>query len=158
MQNIWSFGYRWPAVSQKQLLNSKLHYQLENSCYPNSSLSGTLYRSIISLHVHHAYLNTAQNIWVYSTLTHQVRGWVFLWFCASPLTPWLSWIVLILVDFTTNFLCISLCQHLRFFTCCIFLLHDLTFSLTFKCVQCQACKGIKRGIIQKKCVEYFIAI
>ena len=44
-------------------------------------------------------LNIAKNIWVYSTLTHQVGGWVFLQFCASPLMLWLRWIVLILVDF-----------------------------------------------------------
>ena len=37
----------------------------ENSCYPNSSLPGNLfYRSIFSLHVHHAYFNIAQIIWV----------------------------------------------------------------------------------------------
>ena len=106
----------------KQLLHSNLHYQLENSCYPNSSLTGTLYRSIISLHVHHAYLNTAQNqnIWVYSTLTHQVGGRVFLRFCASPLALWLSWIVLIFVDFATNFLSISPCQHWPIFLCLFF--------------------------------------
>ena len=44
----------------------------ENSCYPNSSLpSNCSHRSIISLDVHHAYLIIAQNILVYSTLTHR---------------------------------------------------------------------------------------
>ena len=47
-----------------------------NSCYPNSSVPGdhqhqhrSLIFSMCSV-VHHAYLNVAQTIWVYSTLTH----------------------------------------------------------------------------------------
>ena len=43
----------------------------ENSCYPISSLTGNYwYRSLISVHMHHAYHDIAQNILVYSTLTH----------------------------------------------------------------------------------------
>ena len=47
----------------EQLLPGNWTTDEENSCYPNSSLPGNCwYRSIISLHVTHAYLNIAQNI------------------------------------------------------------------------------------------------
>ena len=136
----------------KQLLHSNLHYQLENSCYPNSSLTGTLYRSIISLHVHHAYLNTAQNIWVYATLTHWVGAPVFLICCASPLTLWLSWIVLILVDLLPTFCAFPPPpkKKLAHFLDVIFFFNMIWLFLWNKCVQCQALKW-KETLIFSSC-------
>ena len=51
----------------------------------------------------------------YSTLTQRVGGQVFLWFCTSPLRPWLGWIVYILADFAGNICSISPRQHLADF-------------------------------------------
>ena len=84
----------------KQLLPSNLYYQLENRCYPNSSLPRTFCTELqFSIHVHHAYLNTgiAQNIWVNSTLTHQVGGYFydsvwFCWHCDSAELVWFCWV------------------------------------------------------------------
>ena len=85
VQTIWSFGHRWPAVSPKQLLPGKWHYRRREQLLPEQLITRNLwYRSIISLHVHHAYLNIAQNIWVYSTLPHRA-GWVF---CNSVRVRW----------------------------------------------------------------------
>ena len=110
----------------KQLLAGNLYYRLENSCYTYSSLPGNLSCTslyVIILNVHHFYLNIAQNIRVYSTLTHQA-------------VPYES------VDTMTWLNCLrfgGFCQQLlRHFPTNIwqicyfssFPLHDLTFSLT----------------------------
>ena len=46
MQNIWSFGYRWLAVSPNIALSTREQLITWN----------LLHQSIISLHMHHAYL------------------------------------------------------------------------------------------------------
>ena len=72
MQFIWTFGCGWPAVLMNSFYPVTNITDQENSCYPNSSLPGNLWHgSIISLHMHHAFLNVTQNIWVFSTLTHR---------------------------------------------------------------------------------------
>ena len=59
----------------KQLLPSN---QWREQLLPEQLITPNLwYRSIMSLHVHHAYLNIAQNMWVYSTLTRWMGRWVF---------------------------------------------------------------------------------
>ena len=50
------------SCSTKQLLPSNLHYQLEQLLPEQLINQNLLYRPIICLHVHHAYLNIAQNI------------------------------------------------------------------------------------------------
>ena len=63
----------------------------------NSSLPGNhLYQSIISLHVHHDYINIAQNIWVLS------YGQIFSCICASPLGQWLARTVYQIADFLSG--------------------------------------------------------
>ena len=67
MQLICLFQYRWTAVSTKPPFSPVTRLPMKmNSCYPNSSLPPGDYWhwSLISLHVHHAYFNKAQNIWV----------------------------------------------------------------------------------------------
>ena len=106
----------------KQLLPGKWHYRWREQLLPEQLITRNLwYRSIISLHVHHAYLNIAQNIWVYSTLTHRVGGLGFFQFRASPLTPWLGWIVLkILRILPPNFCAFSAANVGAFFKCRLF--------------------------------------
>ena len=73
----------------KQLLPGNWITDEENSCYPNSLLPGNFgTRPKISLHVHHAYLNAAQNICVlfYSNPQGGCGGQFFLWMpCESGL-------------------------------------------------------------------------
>ena len=64
--------YRWPAVLPNSFYPVTNITNEENSCNLNSSLPVNRWnQSIISLYVHHAYLNIAQNKWVYSTQTHR---------------------------------------------------------------------------------------
>ena len=50
----------------EQLLPGNWITDEENSCYPNSLLPGNLgIGTLFSLHVHHAYLNIAQNTVLY---------------------------------------------------------------------------------------------
>ena len=107
----------------KQLLPGNWHYRWREQLLPEQLITRNLwYRSIISLHVHHAYLNIAQNIWVYSTLTHRVGGLGFFQFRASPLTPWLGWIVLkISRILPPNFCAFSAANVGTFFKCRLFL-------------------------------------
>ena len=84
----------------------------------NSSLPGNhLYQSIISLHVHHDYINIAQNIWVLS------YGQIFSCICASPLGQWLARTVYQIADFLSgNFADFP----------ALFCIHISTFSLILK--------------------------
>ena len=77
------------------------------------------------------YLNIGKNIWVYSTLTHQAGGQVFLQFLTSPLTPWLGWIayvwLLLPATFVRHFPPAKIWQVFKLSS---FPSHYLTFSLT----------------------------
>ena len=53
------------SVQMKSCLPGNWITNEEKSCYPNSLLPSNHWsRSIISLHVHHAYFNKAQNLWL----------------------------------------------------------------------------------------------
>ena len=106
----------------KQFFPSNLYYWLESGCYPNTHYPVPFVSVSNFVLAHAPCLSIAQITWVYSTLTHRLGERVFLRFRMSPLTLWLNWIVLMLVDFAGNFL-----QHFplptfgRFFRCRVFL-------------------------------------
>ena len=55
------FSVQMTSCLSQQLLPSNWITGEENSCYPNSSLPLV---PVHNFHMHHAYFNTAQNIWV----------------------------------------------------------------------------------------------
>ena len=105
VQFIWSFRNRWTAVYKNSFYPVTRLPDEENSCYSNSSLPyNRWYRSIISLHLHHAYLNITQNIWVlfYSNPQGGCGGQFFPCICASPLRQWLARTVFQFADFFSH--------------------------------------------------------
>ena len=120
VQFIWSFRYWWTAGYQNSFYPMyNWITDEENSCYPNSSLpENRWYWSIISLHMHHAYLNIAQNKWVlfYSNSQGRCGGQFFPCICASTLRQWLARTVCQCGDFSSNNLAVFSAIFFDFFS------------------------------------------